>query len=223
MRELFFGLGFAACHQLPTHSLCPGGDPMPWCARCTGLYLGALLAFILMALFRTRSVGKPHIVILIILGLGIPLLGIDALTSMVGWRNATNLTRLGSGLWMGISLPPLLWALLGAEAGGNKEKPVIGWMWLAVTGGLAILSAWLILTLQESGGEALWWILSSASALGQVLLWGVVDLALAALIIKKGTQHRRIWSAIMAGVLLLAELFLLGMLHLGVWELGNIR
>ena len=34
------------CHQLPARSLVAAGVALPACARCAGIYLGVLLAFI---------------------------------------------------------------------------------------------------------------------------------------------------------------------------------
>jgi uncharacterized membrane protein len=40
---LVYGLAALICHQRPERSFATGGVPWPVCARCTGLYAGALL------------------------------------------------------------------------------------------------------------------------------------------------------------------------------------
>lgn len=37
-------LGYAVCHQIPARSFLLGGQQFPLCARCTGLYLGAMIS-----------------------------------------------------------------------------------------------------------------------------------------------------------------------------------
>jgi uncharacterized membrane protein len=39
-----YGLGGFVCHQLPARSFHLWGVPLPVCARCTGIYIGAALA-----------------------------------------------------------------------------------------------------------------------------------------------------------------------------------
>ena len=41
---VLFPLGHFICHQRPERSFFIGGQQLPVCARCTGLYLGAALA-----------------------------------------------------------------------------------------------------------------------------------------------------------------------------------
>ncbi|MBN2258775.1 MAG: DUF2085 domain-containing protein [Anaerolineaceae bacterium] len=36
-------IGYAVCHRIPSHSFMIGDRPLPLCARCSGMYLGALL------------------------------------------------------------------------------------------------------------------------------------------------------------------------------------
>ena len=48
MREIF-GL---VCGQNPSHTWAPGGELLPLCQRCTGLYVGAALALLLLVVCR---------------------------------------------------------------------------------------------------------------------------------------------------------------------------
>src|SRR6478609_4249234 len=40
-------LGFGVCHQIASHTLFLGGHQLPLCARCSGIYLGALTTLLL--------------------------------------------------------------------------------------------------------------------------------------------------------------------------------
>ncbi len=52
-----YGFGRFICHQLPARSFAIGDTALPVCARCTGIYAGAALAALLVAVRRrtTRS------------------------------------------------------------------------------------------------------------------------------------------------------------------------
>src|SRR5215216_4498053 len=50
------GLGFAVCHQIHTHSFAIVGHQLPLCARCTGMYLGALVTLLLLSRLRRKAV-----------------------------------------------------------------------------------------------------------------------------------------------------------------------
>ena len=51
MSALTYAAGSLVCHQLPTRSFRLGAAQYPVCARCAGLYLGALVGGIAWALF----------------------------------------------------------------------------------------------------------------------------------------------------------------------------
>ena len=118
-------VGSAVCHQDPAHSFYVFGQQMPLCARCTGMYLGALLS--LAFHFRQGKLGGiPPRKVLIPLGLLFLLFALDGLNSLaaslgLGWNlyGTTNLTRLvtgtGAGLVIGAVLAPLFnqtaWAI----------------------------------------------------------------------------------------------------------------
>src|ERR1700687_6072094 len=75
-------IAFAICHRIVSHSLMMGAVAMPLCARCTGIYLGALLGLISMALLgRRRSGGLPRRPLLLILIGFVGIMGIDGVNS----------------------------------------------------------------------------------------------------------------------------------------------
>ena len=61
-------VGFGICHQIPEHSFQPGGTSLPLCARCSGTFLGALLAFAsVWAMGRGRASKLPPVGVLVAL------------------------------------------------------------------------------------------------------------------------------------------------------------
>ncbi len=57
----FFGkvdaIGYAVCHRIPSHSFTVAGKPMPLCARCSGMYLGAFFSIIYQMIGGKRRGG----------------------------------------------------------------------------------------------------------------------------------------------------------------------
>src|SRR5688572_19568285 len=75
------GAGFAVCHQIHTHSFTIGGHQLPLCARCTGMYLGALVTLVLLSRLRRKAVRLPARGVLPALGLFFGVMMLDGINS----------------------------------------------------------------------------------------------------------------------------------------------
>jgi uncharacterized membrane protein len=113
--------GSAVCHQFPTHSYQVAGVPLPLCARCTGLYLGALLALIFHAWRRPRAMGVPRpwmLVVLILFFFAWAGDGVNSFLSMVPalphLYPPQNLFRLTTGTLMGITIGSLVFIVFNS-------------------------------------------------------------------------------------------------------------
>jgi len=106
-------VGYAVCHQLPSHSFHLGGRQLPLCARCTGIYLGAF--YTLGGLFlwrRGRPAQMPPVSLLALLLGFIALMAIDGTNSYLAsffpslphLYEPQNWLRLTTGLLAGMSL-----------------------------------------------------------------------------------------------------------------------
>ncbi len=62
-------VGYAVCHQIAAHSFTMGGRPLPLCARCTGMFVGALVGLFGQAvvLRRGRAAQFPPTKVLVFL------------------------------------------------------------------------------------------------------------------------------------------------------------
>lgn len=96
---------------------------MPLCARCTGIYVGVLLAFCFLLLKRRMDAGRPFskgqamLTALMILPIGI-----DGLGSYLGFWESSQLMRVLSGSLVGAVVPGfLLLAVNFDPAQGNKQ------------------------------------------------------------------------------------------------------
>ena len=106
MQSFIFALGSGLCHQLPERSFFFNGIQLPLCARCTGIYIGFVCAFTLLAIVYWRAPrrgGLSRFFYVSIALLGVPLV-FDGLSSYLGFRGTTNTIRLLSGAAFGTLL-----------------------------------------------------------------------------------------------------------------------
>lgn len=95
---------FVFCHRIPNRTLRFRGRYFPVCARCTGIYLGALFTilphyFIKDSHFSILTDYKYLVLISFILM--VPTL-IDGTTQLLRWRKSNNFIRVVTGLSCGI-------------------------------------------------------------------------------------------------------------------------
>jgi uncharacterized membrane protein len=155
-------IGYAVCHRIDLRSFHLGARALPLCARCTGMYLGALTALLgLLALGKARHGEFPRPALLALLGLFGASWAVDGLNSYLalipGAPHAyepNNVLRLGTGLLMGLTLGTIVFAGFNQNAWRDwKKAPVlgslreIGWLVLsaAVIGALVLTENPLIL------------------------------------------------------------------------------
>lgn len=87
------------CHQMPERSFSWRGEPLPLCARCTGVLLGLIAAPAIALVWRAP--------ILLCLAALLPLIA-DGTVQTATRYESTNLRRLITGLLFGVALATLL-------------------------------------------------------------------------------------------------------------------
>jgi uncharacterized membrane protein len=119
--------GYAICHRITARSFAINGRQLPLCARCTGMYLGVALVFLVLTLSgRLRWGELPPLRVLLLLAAFVALMGIDGLNSYAHFfpdalhlyrpRNWLRLvTGMGTGLAMGVVIFPALAQTLWRE------------------------------------------------------------------------------------------------------------
>jgi len=115
-------VGYAVCHRIFSHSFLLNGRPMPLCARCTGMYLGALYGTLLQFFTGKRKGGFSRS-LLIFLGLMGIIFAIDGLNSFTGLflgeaplYPPQNWLRLITGLTVGILISALVYPIFTQTA-----------------------------------------------------------------------------------------------------------
>ncbi len=113
-------IGYAVCHRIDFHL---GIRPLPLCARCTGMFLGALIAFAYYALRRTKASLYPRRgVLAAVIGLGLTWVvdGANSFLSMLPSAmqlySPHNTLRLITGSLVGITLVTLVYPVFSQYA-----------------------------------------------------------------------------------------------------------
>ena len=132
-------VGYDVCHQWPEHSFAVAGQPLPLCARCTGTYVGAMLALgFIWATRRGKAGDWPPKPVLVLLAIGFGTMIVDGANSFVDVLSAgglhlytpTNALRFVSGGANGVVLVslglPLLNYVLWADWARRPSLQNIG-------------------------------------------------------------------------------------------------
>jgi len=93
-----YSTGDSLCHQIAERSFFINGNQMPFCSRCTAIWLGLAIGLGVMVFYKIQLDGK--FIFAIIIGL-IPV-GIDGLGQNFGFWESTNAIRVVTGLIIGI-------------------------------------------------------------------------------------------------------------------------
>ena len=112
-----YGCGDGLCHQKAERSFFINGNQMPFCARCTAIWLGLAIGLAFMLLYKIELNGKFIFVIII----GLLPVGIDGVGQLFGFWESTNLIRLITGLLIGIIVGIAI-ALIIDEIRGLRKK-----------------------------------------------------------------------------------------------------
>lgn len=96
--SLVYSAGDRLCHQKAERSFFINGNQMPFCSRCTAIWLGLALGLGFMVFYRVKL--NERFVVVILLGL-VPI-GIDGSGQLLGLWESTNVIRVITGLLIGV-------------------------------------------------------------------------------------------------------------------------
>jgi uncharacterized membrane protein len=146
-------LGYAVCHRIDARSFHLGERQVPLCARCTGMYLGAMLGLVFQAFTGKRRAGMPPRRVLVFLGALVLAFGVDGVNSYLhlfpgapALYEPSNLLRLLTGSGMGLALAPVLYPAFN-QAVWQQVDPtpsVSGVRHFLLILGLALALDWLV-------------------------------------------------------------------------------
>lgn len=184
-------IGAGICHRITSRTFTVYGRQLPLCARCTGIYLGIVLSFLILILAgRGRRVNMPKMPILLaMLGL-VAIMGIDGVNSYTHFfpnfphvyepRNWLRLvTGMGAGLAMGIFVFPALTQTLWQD---QEYKPVLNNFGELM---LLFLVAGITIALVLSNQPAILYVLGLVSAAGVLLILTTINVVMLLTLMKK--------------------------------------
>jgi uncharacterized membrane protein len=96
--NFIYSCGDRLCHQKAERSFFINGNQMPFCSRCTAIWLGLAIGLGFIVFYKIKLDEK--FLFLIIIGI-IPI-GIDGVGQFFGLWESTNIIRLLTGLLIGI-------------------------------------------------------------------------------------------------------------------------
>ena len=109
-------VGYAVCHRIDTRSFHLGDRQVPLCARCSGMYLGAMLGLVFLAILRPRRSGNPPIKLIVVLAILVGAFGLDGVNSYLhlfpgapSLYEPQNWLRLLTGTGMGLVMMAALY------------------------------------------------------------------------------------------------------------------
>jgi len=96
--NVIYKSGDRLCHQKADRSLFLNGNEMPFCSRCTAIWIGLALGLGCMV-FYTMELNEKFLVAII---LSLIPIGVDGIGQLFGFWESTNLIRILTGLPAGI-------------------------------------------------------------------------------------------------------------------------
>jgi uncharacterized membrane protein len=140
-------VGYSVCHRIDARSFHLGDRQFPVCARCSGMFLGALLGLAYQAILAGRRTGMPPLKVAVWLGVMVLAFGIDGLNSYLHFfpgvptlYEPQNWLRLITGTGMGIGIAAVVYPVFNGTAWFTIEpRPALGG--LGALSGLVLLAA----------------------------------------------------------------------------------
>ena len=199
-------IGYAICHRIDARSFHLGNRQFPLCARCTGIYLGALLGIVTLAVTgRGRAGGLPPWKIMAVLAGFIALMGVDGVNSYLTLFPGLphlyapqNWLRLITGTLTGLTLGALIYPIFNQTLWRH-------WTNQRVLANFRELGGWLVLAaivigLVLSDNPVALYPLALLSAVGVVVLLTLLDTIILLMVIRRENRVER-WTGLLTPLL----------------------
>lgn len=230
-------IGYAVCHQLDERSFHVDGHRLPLCARCSGMYLGAVLGIIYLTLTQPRSAGTPPKSVIALLALFGLVFAVDGGNSYLYLMKQTsagrldfipnlyipnNTLRLFTGTGVGLGLAVAVFLSFNQTIWKDwNDRPLLGkWRDVGILIALAVGLVLLVLT----EWEAVLYPAIFLSAGGVLLLLTMVYSMLWAMLMRQENTYltlRAAWLPVLAGLTIaLLQITLIDLFRLwltGTW------
>jgi uncharacterized membrane protein len=209
-------IGYAVCHRISERSFHIGNYQLPLCARCSGMYLGAVTGLVFQSIMGWKRSKIPHWSIIALLVVFVVAFGIDGSNSYlyllkqvspgilpnipniyVPNNTLRELTGSGMGLGMAVMLFPAFNQTIWLD--GVDEPAITGWKAFGLL--LVIQFTFDLLVLGES--PIVLYPLTIIGALGVWLLLTMVYSMVWVMVMGQDNQFsslRQLWLPLLAGL-----------------------
>jgi uncharacterized membrane protein len=216
------GLGYAVCHRIEARSFHLGERQLPLCARCTGMYLGAMLGLVVQTLIARRRAGMPPWRVIILLGALVVAFGVDGLNSYLhlfpgapALYEPNNWLRLLTGTGMGLVIALALFPAFNQAVWQvvDPTPAVKSLRYFLLMLGLALALDWLVWI----ENPLLLYLFALVSAAGVLVLLTMVYSLFWLIILRKENSYQ--WFSQM--ILPLVGGFGIGLLQIALFDLAR--
>lgn len=223
-------LGYAVCHRIDLRSFHLGERQLPLCARCTGMYLGAVLGLAFQWVRGRRKSAFPGMRLVLVFGGLVAVFGFDGLNSYLSLfpgvphlYEPNNLLRLFTGTGMGLVISAAIFPAFNQSVWSKPvPKPALsGWRDLVLLLSLGILVDALVLT----ENPLVLYPLALISAAGVILLLALVYTMVLLMFFKQENRFQNLLQLAVpltaGGTMALLQIALLDLgrfLLTGTWE-----
>jgi len=216
----FFGkadaIGYAVCHRISERSFHIGNLQLPLCARCSGMYLGAVTGLVFQSIIGWKRLKIPHWSIITLLVVFVVAFGIDGsnsylyllkqvspgiLSNIPNLYVPNNSLRLLTGSGMGLGMAVMLFPAFNQTiwAKGEEKPAISGWKTFGLLLGIQVVLDLLVLT----DSPIVLYPLAIISTLGVWLLLTLVYCMVWVMIMGQDNEFmnlRQLWLPLLAGL-----------------------
>lgn len=205
-------VGYAICHRIPERSFSAYGNPLPLCARCTGIYLGVMTGFsAYLVTGRARAMRLPHWKMGIAFALFLIIIAIDGFNSYFhlfpgfsyGLYEPNNTLRVTTGMYTGLALITLVLPIFNNVMWYDDDNRRVLDTWREFGALLLLATAILALTLAE--WPLVLVIFGFLSSVGVVLVLTLINSVMVVTFLKRERHYRELadmWLPLLAGLAL---------------------
>ena len=200
-------IGYAVCHRIGERSFHIGSYQLPLCARCSGMYLGAVTGLVFQSILGWKRYKIPHWTIIAVLVVFVAAFGIDGANSYLALLKQVspgilpnipniympnNTLRLLTGSGMGLGMAVMLFPAFNQTVwkDGEDKAAIPGWKAFGLLLGIQVVLDLLVLT----GSPLVLYPLAIISVLGVWLLLTMVYGMLWVMLMGQDNQYTKLWQ-----------------------------